>query len=96
VLAASRRLDRRLRELLLREARRQGLPAHRLAEAIEEATGSRMPREWDRLERLLLDTDELDARELAAVLVELGVRVPEDEWLRIVSSYSLASPRKPR
>ncbi len=93
---AGRLLERRLKEILLEAARRQGVSAARLAERIEEETGLRVPRSWEGLVRFVLSSGEIDERELAAILVDLGVEVPEEEWINLVSRYRLKAPRLSR
>ena len=92
-MARTRLLERKLKEMLLEAARRQGVSASRLAERLEEELGARLPRSWDKLVRVIVESDEIDERELAAVMVDMGVEVPEEEWLKLVSRYSLRAPR---
>ncbi len=76
-------------------ARGSGVRLGALVERLEEEMGVRLPRDWERLTEYVVSSDEIDARELAAVLVDLGVEVPEDKWIELVSSYGLHAPRKP-
>ncbi len=87
-------VDRKLRKILLEEARKQGLSASTLAERLSDELGYKIPSNWEKIERIILETEEIDARELATILLDLGVQVPEDKWIEIVSKYQLSTLRR--
>jgi hypothetical protein len=83
--------------MLLDAARRAGVDPAELAEWLYYEAGVRSKPSWESLERAVLRAREVTAQSLAAFLVELGVKVDEEEWLRLLGSgLSLHTPRKAR
>lgn len=91
-----RLLERRLKEMLLDQAQRAGLGAERLAEWLYEEHGVRARPDWRSVRRAALSSP-VTAQELAAFLIEEGVEVDEDAWLRVLKEYSIGNsvPRLP-
>lgn len=81
-------LERRLKEMLLELAEENNIDLEDFVEWLYYAAGIRAKASWNEVKRAVLAASELSARELAAYLVEQGVRIDEDTWIRIVSSGS--------
>jgi hypothetical protein len=94
--AARRLLERRLKEMLLEEAERAGLEPWRLAEWLYEEHGVRVRPDPRSVRRAVLSSP-VTAQELAVFLMEEGVEVSEEKWLRILREQPIggAVPRLP-
>ncbi|BES81405.1 hypothetical protein [Pyrodictium abyssi] len=92
-----RLLDRKLKEMLLRRAREAGIEPGQLAEWLYEEAGIRAQSNWRDIERKILYSEEVTAREFAAYLISEGIDVDEKEWMEVVKRYSFGTtvPRLP-
>lgn len=89
-----RLLERRLKEMLLGQARRAGVEPGVVAEWLYEEHGVKTRPNWVSVERALLG-GEVTAQEFAAFLLDIGVEVDEEEWLEVLKSTGV-SPHVPR
>ncbi|ABM81043.1 hypothetical protein [Hyperthermus butylicus] len=96
--ARRRLLERKLKEMLLEQAKRAGISPEQLAEWLYESAGIRVKATWHDVEREVLRSDEVSAQELAAYLLSEGVEVDESKWLDILRQHGLSKsiPRLPR
>jgi len=92
-----RLLDRKLKEMLLRRAREAGIEPGQLAEWLYEEAGIRAQSNWRDVERKILYSEEVTAREFAAYLISEGIDVDEKEWIETVKKYGFGTtvPRLP-
>ena len=93
-----RLLERKLKEMLLEQAKEAGINPEQIAEWLYEAAGIRANPAWRDIEKAVLRSDEISAQELAAYLVSEGVNVDEQKWLEILRQHGLSKsvPRLPR
>ncbi len=85
-------IERKLKEMILEEARRRGVDPRDLAEWAYYAAGVKVRRtDWDEVVRAILRSDDITAQELAAYLyTEHGLEIDENRWVEVLRSFSLA------
>ncbi|MET1128925.1 MAG: hypothetical protein ABWW70_06370 [Thermoproteota archaeon] len=79
-------VEKRLKRFLLEEARKAKLDLQEIAEWLQFSAGISARPDWGDIERKILEAEEISAQELAAFLLEEGVRVDEEKWIEIVKS----------
>lgn len=88
ILSRHRRdeIERELKRILLWNARDGGVDLDELVEWLYYAVGVRVRRDWCDVEKKVLKSKELTARELASFLASEGINVDEEAWIELLES----------
>ncbi len=85
--------EKEIKRMLIQTAKHQGVSLQEVVEWLYYEAGIRARPSWSDIEKKILDKD-IDPRSLASFLLEQGVEIDEEEWLRILDKYSgLEEPR---
>jgi len=85
--------EKEIKRMLIQVAKSQGISLQEIIEWLYYEAGIRARPSWSDVEKKILSKD-VDPRALASFLLEQGVEIDEEEWLRILDKYSgLEEPR---
>ena len=85
--------EREIKRMLIRKARDAGVSPGEIADWLYYEAGIRAQPAWSDIEKKILRAD-VDPQSLASFLIDQGVEIDEDEWLKILDKYSgLEEPR---
>ena len=85
--------EKEIKHMLIQAAKNQGVSLQDIVEWLYYEAGIRARPSWSDVEKKVLSND-VDPRSLASFLLEQGVEIDEEEWLRILDKYSgLEEPR---
>ena len=85
--------EKEIKRMLIQAAKNQGVSPQDIVEWLYYEAGIRARPSWSDIERKVLSKD-VDPQSLASFLLEQGVEIDEEEWLRILDKYSgLEEPR---
>ena len=83
--------ERDLKKILLWNAYEGGLDIEELVEWLYYTAGVRVRRDWCDIEKKILRSREITAREFASFLVTEGVEIDEEEWINLlINSKSIS------
>ncbi len=85
--------EKEIKRMLIQAAKNQGVSLQDIVEWLYYEVGIRARPSWSDVEKKVLSKD-VDPQSLASFLLEQGVEIDEEEWLRILDKYSgLEEPR---
>jgi len=85
--------EKEIKRMLIQAAKNQGVSLQDIVEWLYYEAGIRARPSWSDVEKKVLSKD-VDPQSLASFLLEQGVEIDEEEWLRILDKYSgLEEPR---
>ena len=85
--------EKEIKHMLIQVAKSQGVSLQEIIDWLYYEAGIRARPSWSDVEKKILSKD-VDPRALASFLLEQGVEIDEEEWLRILDKYSgLEEPR---
>ncbi len=79
---------REIKMLLLERLEKSGIDLQELVEWVYDEYGIRVRRRWEDVRRVLLSC-EVEPQALAVFMLEHGIEVPEEEWIKVLRKHGI-------